>query len=221
MYYSRTFVIGVYFILTATMDIPISSPVIYFTLINPWMVGILMVVLSLIVAKLLFHSSYVTGIRRISVVASLFLVGPTVIILAYMVETPSERLHRLTEEFVDAAISGDQALVDTLLDPDLQIVVGRQTSSLTRDDLTAKLRTLPMLIPSNTVVKCQAGTVGSTSGISEIAQVSQLSIGAPVPNTWRCLWEQDSDGQWVIVELIWVKWGVNDEVPSLQMLRFP
>ncbi len=203
------------------MDIPVSAPLIHYTLESPWMVGIGLLVLSFVVTPLLRNTMRITGLRRLCLHLAIFLAGPLLIFIGYMVETSAEQINRLTLEFVDAAIAGDQSTVNDLFAPDLQILVGSKVSTLKREDVITSVPALPAMIPSNTIIKCNAGISDHDTGVSQFSQLSQIAFGGPVPNTWRCIWQRNVDNNWVIVELTWVKWGIDDQIPTLNMLRVP
>jgi len=203
------------------MDIPIPSPLIQYTLVSPWVLCLALLLVAFIITPILHNTCYITGLRRFGLIAAVFLSGPLFIGLAYLIETPAEQIDRLTVEFVDAAVAGDQSTVDMLLALDLQIVVGNELSTLTRTEAIASVSTLPMLIPTNTVLKCTAGMVNPEVGVSRFSQLSQIAYGSPIPNTWHCQWQRNSDGGWEIIQLTWLKWGIDDQIPSLRMLRFP
>jgi len=197
------------------MDLPPESPMIRYTLESPWPIALL----AFIVGLLILRYAITTGSRRwIAVSFGVILVGPVLILAAYLVETESEILARSTAEFIEAAVDGNRERASVFLANDLSVVVGHEGTRYTKEDVVAMIYPLPLVLESNRVREIGAVAINEWKGESVLLQTTVPHAGYPVPNRWRFEWVRDQfDSRWRIRQVIWEEWA-NGKIPSTDMI---
>lgn len=196
------------------MDLPPGSPLIHWTLENPWPLAAALGVL----AAIAWRGRPRWGVRRSTrIVAAALGMALLTVATALTIETAGERVDRLTRSLVEAAVAGDDAAVGALLADDLVLIVGTDRTGLTRDDLLDRVPALDDLVVSNALREVDGVGLPGNRAESVFAQTTSLSVGYPTPNAWRCRWRHETDGEWRVYELVWEKWNLN-QTPSASLL---
>jgi len=197
------------------VDLPQSSPLIVFTLERPSFAAALL----LLAAALVWFALRYRHPRQ-TLIATASLIGAAIglVALAALVETTGERLGRETRLLVEAAVAGDVATVQHLLDDELIVRAGRDRANVGKSDLLERIPALREFVKSNNIRQVQGAGTGRDSGESILVQTTTTYLGAPTPNEWRFRWRRDGQGRWRVREMIWERWGFDD-VPTVDLLR--
>lgn len=197
------------------MDLPPKSPIIHYTLESPWPIALI----AFIVGLLILRHAITRGNRRWTMVSfGVILIGPALVLAAYLVETESEVLARSTAEFIEAAVDGNRERASQFLANDLSVVVGHEGTRYTKEDVVAMIYPLPLILESNRVRDIGAVAINGRKGESVLLQTTVPHAGYPVPNRWRFEWVRDQfDSRWRIRQMIWEEWA-NGKVPSTDMI---
>lgn len=196
------------------MDLPSGSRITYYTLENPWPLGIALVVVGCIVLQAATkQKAFRTG-------GMIALAGVAVVVLGTLYDTVAERLVDRTTLLVESAIdrSASISIVDDIFADDLVVLFGRDKTTWGKTEIMARIPWVRELVSSNNLRQVDAVRLDSDRAESVFAQTTGTTYGYPTPNEWRCKWRRDSDGTWRIDELIWERWNLND-VPSAR--NFP
>lgn len=158
---------------------------------------------------------------RLPTAIGLLVAAVGLVIAAREIETSTERLTRLTESFVAAAVVGDAATTSGMLAEEAELQVGRNASTSWGPFwINAQVRLAPNFLQGNTIREIESGLHDRDRGETWFAQTTRVNNGQPIPNEWRFTWVRTPDGEWKLSRLHWEKWNLGDEPsPSLLMGR--
>lgn len=198
------------------MNLPSGSSLTYLTLENPWPAGIGLIVIGCIVLQAATkQKSFRTG-------GLIALGGVALIALATWYETTAERLVAKTTQLVETAIDSGSSLkiIDDMFAPDLIVTFGRDQTTWGKAEIMERIPWVRELVSSNNLRQVDAVRLTKDTAESVFAQTTGTTYGYPTPNEWRCYWRREADGTWVIEELVWERWNLN-EIPSARLFPGP
>ena len=199
-------------------DIPQSSLLSRYILVNPWPLGI---GLTLIGCVCMYFALTRDDRRLLQNGAIAFAAGGLILAIGAIFQTNAESAGDATRQFVTAAAEGRIDDMIDMLDPNATLHIGRPgNTGQPFDQLTDELRMLEgqHRIVTNRISSLAYGSEASDTAVTRFSCVTETeSSYGPVPSRWMIEWRRDDLGRWAVRRITALK--IAGRVPTGSVLR--